>query len=49
MGATSKSKRDRWGEIVKKTKGCPFCGPNHGENAKKRPRPDKYKSQRKGR
>lgn len=49
MGATSKSKRERWEEIQKKTKDCPYCGPNRGENANRRARTDKYKSKRKGR
>lgn len=49
MGATAKSKRERWGEVCDKTGQCGFCGPNKGENAKKRPRTDKYKSKRKGR
>ncbi len=49
MGADAKSKRERWGEITKQTKDCGFCGPNRGENAKRRPRTDKYKSKRKGR
>jgi hypothetical protein len=49
MGASSKSKRERWGEVVSKTGKCPFCPPHDGENAKKRPRTNKYKSKRKGR
>lgn len=49
MGASSKSKRERWAEVVKETCKCPFCPAHNGENAKRRPRPDKYKSQRKGR
>lgn len=49
MGASAKSKRERWKEIVKETKDCSFCGPNKGENANRRPRTDKYKSKRKGR
>lgn len=49
LGASAKSKRERWKEIVKETKDCSFCGPNKGENANRRPRTDKYKSKRKGR
>jgi len=49
MGADSKSKRERWGEVVSKTGKCPFCPPHNGENAKRRTRTDKYKSKRKGR
>lgn len=49
MGATSKSKRERWKEVTKKTKKCPLCPPHGVENAKKRPRTDKYKTKRKGR
>jgi hypothetical protein len=43
LGATAKSKRERWQEIAKETKDCTFCGPNRGENAKRRAKPDKYK------
>lgn len=48
MGATSKSKRDRWNDITKKTKKCPMCPPHKKENSKKKQRSDKYKSKRKG-
>ena len=46
MGATAKSKRERWGEITKKTKKCPFCPAHAGENATRRARSDKHKSKR---
>lgn len=46
MGADSKSKRDRWKQVTKKTNKCPYCPPHNGENAKKRARPDKYKNKR---
>lgn len=49
MGATSKSKRERWNEVCNQTGKCGYCPPHGGENAKKRPRTDKYKSKRKGR
>lgn len=49
MGATSKSKRKRWNKLTKQTKECSHCPPHKGENAKKKPRSDKYKSKRKGR
>lgn len=48
MGATPKSKRARWKVVTKKTKKCPLCPPHGGENAKKKPKSDKYKSKRKG-
>ncbi len=48
MGATAKSKRRRWKKVVAKTGKCPFCPPHGGENAKKKPKTDKYKSKRKG-
>lgn len=50
MGATNKSKRQRWNEVTKKTKDCPRCPPHKKENkTRHRPRTDKYKSKRKGR
>lgn len=48
MGASPKSKRERWNEISNETKKCPHCPPHGGENAKKKPRSDKHKSKRKG-
>lgn len=48
MGATSKSKRERWNEVAGIEKKCPHCPPHKGENAEKRPRPDRYKDKRKG-
>jgi hypothetical protein len=49
MGADPKSRRKRWETVCKKTKDCPHCPPNRGENAKKQPRSDRHKSKRKGR
>jgi hypothetical protein len=46
MGATSKSKRERWVDIVKETGKCPFCPPHDKENAGKKQRSDKHKSKR---
>ena len=53
MGATSKSKRSRWGEVVRKTqkRSEPYglvslCPPHAKENGKKRPRSDKHKNKR---
>jgi hypothetical protein len=48
MGATPKSKRERWNKVASDTGNCPICPPHKGENARKRPRPDRYKSKRKG-
>lgn len=50
MGADPKSRRERWEEITKKGKDghCPICPPHKGENARKKARPDRYKSKRKG-
>lgn len=47
MGATPKSKRERWNEISKKEKYCPHCPPHKGENENKKQRPDRYKNKRK--
>lgn len=46
MGASPKSRRERWNEVTKQTKDCGRCPPNKEENAKKQARPDKYKSKR---
>ena len=46
MGANSKSKRERWNEVVKKTKKCPYCPPHAKENEGKKPRSDKHKPRR---
>lgn len=48
MGATSKSKRERFKEVCKKTKKCPHCPPHAKENEGKKPRSDKHKNKRKG-
>lgn len=48
MGATSKSKRIRRNQVAKRTKKCPLCPLHSGENARRRPKKDKYKSKRKG-
>lgn len=52
MGASSYSKRERWKEINAKDGAahCEYCRPHKGENRNlHRPRPDSYKSKRKGR
>lgn len=49
MGATPKSRRERWNEVCKETKDCAHCPPHKIENARKKPRSDKHKSKRKGR
>lgn len=49
MGATSKSKRDRWKKVASETGKCSRCPPHSGENARKKPKSDKHKSKRKGR
>lgn len=43
------SKRERQNQVAKETGKCQFCPLHAGENARRKAKPDKYKTKRKGR